>query len=204
LQLTKRVIKMTRFFLYLINLIIQGGKWIMRKLLKAPQPGMIEDRRYVMFGLADKVYFTQEEYDTLKEKYPQFDVFWATWNQYTDLLKDSDRISQLATEKDNLQNEEASLKDELTELSAKLNKIQMALQELENATTYKDKVFADMVAEKKKKLLTRSDEIDARLNQIASRIEEIDSKISDYQTTVQNLRSKLEQMIADMGGKLPF
>ena len=195
---------MIRLLLYLINLIIQGVKWIMRELLKAPQPGMIEDRRYVMFGLADKVYFTQEEYDTLKEKYPQFDVFWATWNQYTDLLKDSDRISQLATEKDNLQNEEASLKDELTELSAKLNKIQMALQELENATTYRDKVFADMVAEKKKKLLARSDEIDARLNQIASRIEEIDSKISDYQTTVQNLRSKLEQMIADMGGKLPF
>jgi len=175
----------------------------MRKLLKAPRPGMIEDRRYVMFGLADKVYFTQEEYDTLKEKYPQFDVFWATWNQYTDLLKDSDRISQLAAEKDNLQNEEASLKDELTELSA-INKIQMALQELENATTYRDKVFADMVAEKKKKLLARSDEIDARLNQIASRIEEIDSKISDYQTTVQNLRSKLEQMIADNGRKASF
>jgi len=199
-----KVVEMLRLLLYLVNLIIQGVKWIMRKLLKAPQPGMIEDRRYVMFGLADKVYFTQEEYDTLKEKYPQFDVFWATWNQYTDLLKDSDRISQLATEKDNLQNEEASLKDELTELSAKLNKIQMALQELENATTYRDKVFADMVAEKKKKLLARSDEIDARLNQIASRIEEIDSKISDYQTTVQNLRNKLEQMIADMGGKLPF
>ena len=196
---------MIRLLLYLVNLIIQGVKWIMRKLLKSPPPpGMVDVRRYVMFGLSDKVYVTQEEYQQLREKYPNFDAFYDKWLRYTKLLKEGDRVSQLATEKDNLQNEQASLNDELSEISTKLNKIQMALQELENATTYKDKVFADMVAEKKKKLLTRSDEIDARLNQIASRIEEIDSKISDYQTTVQNLRSKLEQMIADMGGKLPF
>jgi len=195
---------MTRFFLYLINLIIQGVKWIMRELLKAPQPGMIEDRRYVMFGLADKVYFTQEEYDALKEKYPNFDAFWAKWEKYTDLLKDSDRISALASEKDSLQAEEVSLNDELSQITTKLNEVQMALQELANATTYKDKVLADIVEEKKQELLTRSDEINARLDQIAARIKEIDNEVCNYQTTVQQLRSELETEIANMGGKLPF
>ena len=196
---------MLRLLLYLVNLIIQGVKWIMRKLLKSPPPpGMVDVRRYVMFGLSDKVYVTQEEYQQLREKYPNFDAFYDKWLRYTKLLKEGDRISQLATEKDNLQNEEASLNDELSELSTKLNRIQMALQELADATTYKDKVFADMVAEKKKQLLSRSDEINARLEQITSRMKEIDQEINNYQETVKTLRNELEEEITSMGGKLPF
>ena len=195
---------MLRLLLYLVNLIIQGVKWMIKALKSPPPPGMVDVRRYVMFGLSDKVYVTQEEYQQLREKYPNFDAFYDKWLRYTKLLKEGDRISQLATEKDNLQNEEASLNDELSELSTKLNRIQMALQELADATTYKDKVFADMVAEKKKQLLSRSDEINARLEQITSRMKEIDQEINNYQETVKTLRNELEEEITSMGGKLPF
>ena len=165
---------------------------------------MIEDRRYVIFGLADKTTFTQEEYEALRKKYPNFDQTYDKWERYLRLIKKSDYISNLSKEKDNLYAEMSNLEDEASEIQNKLTRATKALEELADAQTFKEKVLADLINDKKKQLEDRLSEIDNRMAYIESRVKEIVKAIADYRDTVSSLRSQIEQEITEIGGTLPF
>ena len=165
---------------------------------------MIEDRRYVIFGLADKTTFTQEEYEALREKYPTFDQTYDKWQKYLKLLKNNDYISNLSKEKDSLYNEKMSLEDESEAIQNKLAIAYKALKELASPQTFKEKMLAELIDDKRKQLEDRMYEINNRIAYIENRVKEIDEAITNYKDTVAKLRSEIEREIAEMGGTLPF
>lgn len=175
-------------------------------------PGTITDKRYAMFGLADKTVFTQAEYDALKAKYPKFESFWVDWKQYVSLLKKSDEISNLASQKDTLQAQLTNLDAMLNSstvsggapLTEQLTIIENALTDIDGKTDAMSLALKQTFTEKENKINDKIKGVNDQKTQINNQIAEIDKKISTYQTDLANIKAKVTQELSDMGGTNPL
>jgi chromosome segregation ATPase len=174
-------------------------------------PGTIEDNRYAMFGLATKTVFTKDEYEALKAKYPNFPSFWKDWEEYVKLLNKGSEISQLATQKDQLQ-------AELTNLDAQINtsvsgsasltdqavKLENAITEIDGKTDAISQALKQTFSQQKKQIDSKISQINDRKTQINNQIAQIDKTIADYQTNFANIEAKVNDELKQMGGLNPL
>ncbi len=174
-------------------------------------PGAITDKRYAMFGLADKTVFTQAEYDALKAKYPNFEDFWKDWTQYVDLLKKGEEISQLATQKDNLQAELTALDEQLNStvsgsasLTEQFTIVENALKDIDGKTDAMSLALKQTFEKQEKEVETQINNINDRKAQINNQISQIDQQTSDYQTQLNAIKSKADSELKNMGGTNPL
>lgn len=175
-------------------------------------PGAIEDKRYAMFGLAEKTVFTQDEYNALKKKYPNFESFWKDWEDYVKLLKQGEEISQLATQKDALQAELTALSDQLNTsttsggapLTQQLTIVENALENIDGKTDVMSLALKQTFSAQKQQIQSKINNVKSRKEQINDQINDIDKKTYDYQATLVSAKKAVDSELKNMGGTNPL
>ena len=160
---------------------------------------LIEDSRFMRFGLADKYQFTEEEYKELKEKYPDFDEFWLnTWLPYFQL-----RTNPVIPFDEELK---AELEANLQQKTELLNELNNQLEVLENSEQLDSNLLISRMLLKleKNRLEEDIDKLNKELMKIDSEKEIKEKEIADYKMQLMELEQKIDEYLEKYGGFNPL
>ena len=178
-------------------------KGVMRMIFKPQgvEPGMVEDKRFAIFGLADKTVFTQEEYKAILKKYEGFDDFWKKWKEYIELLKKD--ITAMTSRIDDLQARMTTVQERGSELQAKIDKFKDAYQEIASDSTKKAEALKELFIEKKEQFLAEKDALINEYNSIQTQISNLQAQIEEITANKASLFDELNTQVQEWGGSLP-
>lgn len=160
-----------------------------------------EDKRYKMFGLSDKTLFSQEEYETLRNKHPEFDTMWQTWKKYEKLAK-----IDLSAKKNQVTQKKKRLNDLPNEIQVLKDKVKLyydAWSEIKSDTAKRSEALKLLFTEKKDEFVNQRDSLQNEQTRLPKDIEDMETEIVNIETQKEYLLQDINQYLTRWNGTIP-
>lgn len=158
---------------------------------------MVIDDRPLRMRLQDRSKFTDEEYNNLKQMYPNFGQTYIKILEYSELNEEKEeRIQEITQEVDYLQNMLSLIDEQIDEIQVKKNEYVQLREDFVNNvlkdTTFKNSYLLDV----DNLILSLSDmymDLIKKRNDVQKLYDEYNSMLESYTSTLNQLENEIRQ-----------